>query len=239
MRILALEFSSPQRSVAVLRGQADTGLVCQSEAIEAGARSTNALGLVEEALRQAQLEREQVECLAVGLGPGSYNGIRLAIALAQGWQLARRVKLLGISSAECLAAQAQAEGIFGRVHVVIDAQRNEFYLATYDLSREARLEIEPLRLVARTEVDARQQTGSVLIGPEVTNWFPGSRVLFPHAATLGRLAQGRNAYVPGEKLEPIYLRETRFVKAPPSRIVPHKADPEKRSSSSNEAPPTS
>ena len=99
------------------------GRCALGEAIETGARSTNALGLVEEALRQAQLERAQIECLAVGLGPGSYNGIRLAIALAQGWQLARPVKLLGISSAECLAAQAQAEGIFGRVQVVIDAQR--------------------------------------------------------------------------------------------------------------------
>ena len=49
--------------------------------------------------------------------------------MAQGWQLARGVKLLGVSSAECLAAQAQAEKIFGRVNVVIDAQRNEFYLA--------------------------------------------------------------------------------------------------------------
>ena len=46
------------------------------EAIETGARSTNALGLVEEALRQAQLDRTQIECLAIGLGPGSYNGIR-------------------------------------------------------------------------------------------------------------------------------------------------------------------
>ena len=72
--------------------------------------------------------------IAVGLGPGSYTGIRVAISMAQGWQLARGVKLLGVSSAECLAAQAQAEKIFGRVNVVIDAQRNEFYLATYEIS---------------------------------------------------------------------------------------------------------
>ena len=134
-----------------------------------------------------------------GLGPGSYTGIRLAIALAQGWQLARPVKLLGISSAECLAAQAQAEGIFGRVQVVIDAQRNEFYLAGYDLSAEAPREIEPLRLATLPEVQARQQAGGIIIGPEVTNWFPGSRVLFPRAATLGRLARGRTDFVPGEE----------------------------------------
>jgi len=220
MKILALEFSSPQRSAAVVQDQTDGAPLALGEAIETGARCTNALGLVEEALRQAQLEPAQIEGLVVGLGPGSYVGIRLAIALAQGWQLARPVNLLGINSAECLAAQAQAEGIWGRVHVVIDAQRNEFYLAAYDLGAETRREIEPLRLVTLAEVQACQQAGGTVIGPEVTHWFPGSRVLFPRAATLGSLARGRTDYVPGEKLEPIYLRLTQFVKAPRPRIVP-------------------
>ena len=220
MKILALEFSSPQRSVAVVQERTDAGPMALGEAIETGARSTNSLGLVEDALRQARLDRAQIECLAIGLGPGSYNGIRLAIALAQGWQLARPVKLLGISTAECLAAAAQAEGVLGRVHIVIDAQRGEFYLAGYDLSAKACLEVEPLRLATLPEVQACQQAGGIILGPEVTNWFPGSRVVFPRAATLGRLARDRTGFVPGEKLEPIYLRATQFVKAPPPRIVP-------------------
>ena len=218
--ILALEFSSPQRSVAVTHEPTDGGPLSLGEAIETGARSSNALGLVVEALRQAQIERGQIECLVIGLGPGSYNGIRLAIALAQGWQLARSVKLLGISTAECLATQAQAEGMVGRVEVVIDAQRGEFYLAGYDLSPEARRETEPLRVASLPEVQARQQAGGILIGPEVAKWFPGSLVLYPRAATLGQLARGRTDFVPGEELKPIYLRETQFVKAPPPRILP-------------------
>ena len=220
MKILALEFSSPQRSVAVVHGRADAKAKAQAlgEAIEVGTRSTKALDLVEEALRQAQLEREQIECLVVGLGPGSYTGIRMAIALAQGWQLAHPVKLLGISSAECLAAQAHAEGMTGRLEVVIDAQRGEFYLASYELSPQAWREVVALRLVQRSEVEARQQAGGIIAGPEVANWFFNSRVVFPRAATLGELAQGRTAFVSGESLEPIYLRETRFVKAPPLRV---------------------
>ena len=204
-----------------MQGEAGAGLHCLGEAIETGARATDALGLVEGALRQAQLDRGQVECLVVGLGPGSYTGIRLAIALAQGWQLAAPVKLLGISSAECLAAQAQAEGIVGRVGIVIDAQRNEFCLAAYDVGPQARREIEPLRLATFAEVQACQQAGALLIGPEVTKWFPGGRLLFPRAATLGHLARDRADFVAGERLEPIYLRETRFVKAPlPRRLAP-------------------
>lgn len=234
MKILAIEFSSPQRSVAV----ADTGFLSRDSApaspgiggpvpnadvIETGGRATHALAMIEQALRQAQLEREQIECLVIGLGPGSYVGIRAAIAAAQGWQLAsvaRGIKLLGVSSAECLAAQAQAEGLAGRVAVVIDAQRKEFYLAEYELSGTARRELHPLRLATLADVQERQQAGALLVGPEVANWFADSKALFPRASTLTRLAASRTDFVAAEQLEPIYLRETQFVKAPPTRILP-------------------
>ena len=238
MKMLAIEFSSSQRSVAVVESRAATAdrfalaeVIVNDPPRTAGRRapvagqsspaSVPALALIETALGEARLEREQIECLAVGLGPGSYNGIRAAIALAQGWQLARGVMLLGISSAECLAAQAQAEGLAGRVTIVIDAQRNEFYLAGYELSARERREIEPLRLATRADVQARQQAGDVIIGPGVTKWFPDGRPLFPRAAILGQLALGRKDFVAGERLEPIYLRETAFVKAPPPRKLPN------------------
>lgn len=222
MKILALEFSSLQRSVAVVQlamGN-DAAPGCAYEAVDSVPRSSNALGLVDEVLRAARLERGQIECLAVGLGPGSYAGIRSAIALAQGWELAGDVKLLGLSSVDCLAAQAQAEGFLGVVHVVIDAQRAEFYLASYEITAGGCRVAEPLRLAALTEVQERTQAGGAVIGPEVTKWFPGGRLIFPRAATLGRLAQRRADYVPGERLEPIYLRPTQFVKAPPPRMIP-------------------
>ena len=201
------------------REETGTGVIF-SEMIETGAQSSNSVEMIAEALRQAQLEREQIECLAIGLGPGSYHGIRAAIALAQGWQLARPIKLVGISSVECLAAQAQAEGIKGRVHIVIDAQREEFYSASYEISAEGRVEIEPLRLTAMAEVQEKSRPGEVTLGPEVSKWFAGGRIVFPRAAALGQLAMNRKGFLAGEALEPIYLRETKFVKAPPARILP-------------------
>ena len=171
--------------------------------------------MIETVLREAGLEREQIDVIAVGLGPGSYTGIRAALSIAQGWQLARGVKLLGISSAECLAAQAQSEKIFGRVNVVIDAQRNEFYRAAYEISQSAWKEIEPLQIMGLAEIESRANAGEIWIGPEATRWFPSGRVIFPRARMLGRLAAGRNDFVSGDKLAPIYLRATNFVKAPP------------------------
>ena len=65
----------------------------------------------------------------------------------------------------------------------------------------------------------RVAAGEVLLGPEADKWFPTARVLFPDAAMLGALADGRTEFIPGEKLEPVYLRETSFVKAPPPRVI--------------------
>ena len=232
MRILAFEFSSPQRSVAIVQARPHA-TPSVNEVIETGGRSTKTIGMIEDALREARLEREQIECIAVGLGPGSYTGIRAAIAFAQGWQLARSVKLLGISSVECIAQQAALEGLAGPINIIIDAQRNEFYLAQYNfleprapaVSEITRGKVhplytsQPLRLATLAEVQEIERAGHPLIGPEATKWFPGSRIVYPRAAILGQLALQRCNFVPGEKLEPIYLRETTFVKAPPPRII--------------------
>jgi tRNA threonylcarbamoyladenosine biosynthesis protein TsaB len=223
MKILALEFSSPQRSVAIVQTAAcrvTHAAPSINEVIETGGRETKAIGMIERALRAARLEREQIDYVAVGLGPGSYAGIRAGIAFAQGWQLARNVKLLGVSSVECIAEQARADGLTGEISVVIDAQRKEFYLGRYTLSEAGWTELQPLCLATLAEVQQTERTGQILIGPEVTKWFLGGRIVFPRAAVLGQIALGRNDFVSGEKLEPIYLRETTFVKAPPPRIIP-------------------
>lgn len=217
MKILALDFSSAQRSAAVWNG--DNATVCEAIDLSPG-RDMKPFALIESALRQAGLEREAIECITVGIGPGSYAGIRVAISLAQGWQLATGVKLLGISSVAVIAAQAVADGVSGKFSIAIDAQRGEFYLASYDGNGGSARETAPLKLATPAEVAERRQAGELLIGPEIVRWFPEGWVVYPHAATLARLAASRTDFLSGEKLEPIYLRETTFVKAPPARPLP-------------------
>jgi tRNA threonylcarbamoyl adenosine modification protein YeaZ len=220
MKILALEFSSAERSVAIADGPPGKASIL-GQAREKGGRDTRAFGMIESALKQAGLSRTAIECIAVGLGPGSYTGIRIAISIAQGWQLAQGVKLLGISSVDCLAQQAKQNSLSGAVALAIDAQRGEFYMANYDMMQTdaARL-LEPLRIVSAEAVRAELATGHTVAGPALRDSFPDALNLFPDAGTLARLASERQDFVAGEKLEPIYLRETAFVKAPPPRHVP-------------------
>lgn len=212
MKILALEFSSARRGVAVVEADRVLGIA------EATGITPGPFELIESALRAAEVEREQIECIAVGLGPGSYTGVRSAIALAQGWQLALGVKLIGTCSAEVLVSTARSVGLTGRIAVTIDALRGEFYSANYEITADGWRELAPLRLLKREGVEALAAGGELLVSPDANCPLVAAKSLAPSAGELGKLAARRSDFQPGEKLEPIYLRETTFVKAPPPRF---------------------
>lgn len=205
--ILALEFSAAERSVALARD----GRVL-AEARETGPRGTNAFGLISRVLAEAGARREDLDTLAVGLGPGSYTGIRVAVSVAQGWQLARPVRLLGVDAVTTLTTQAQASGIFGRVNVLIDAQRGEFYHAIWELTATERREVKPLHLVPAT--DLKPGPDDICLGPDAARF--GGVVMYPAAATVAQLAAQFPRPGVGETLEPVYLRESTFVKWQPT-----------------------
>jgi tRNA threonylcarbamoyl adenosine modification protein YeaZ len=207
MKILALEFSSLVRSVAVANGERILG-----RAAEQGSRDTKAFALIDSALKQAAFAREQIECVAVGIGPGSYAGIRIAISIAQGWHIARGVKLLGISSADCVAAQFHERGERGVLNVVIDAQRGELFAARYEFGAEWKM-VSDFALLDTAEQQRRSNAGESMVRPDV------DVSVAPDAAMIARLASTHASFRAGPELEPLYLRKAEFVKAPPPRRV--------------------
>ena len=205
MKILALEFSSNRRSVAVAE---HTKILAR---IESDDFRQSPLTLIDTALKQAGLGRTVIDTIALGIGPGSYTGIRSAIATAQGWQLARGTHLQPIPSTEILAANARANGLRGETHFIIDAQRHEYYHGTWNLTDKTQTEIAALRIInaaAAAELEAH--------GPDAVG-FPTCELLYPDAAILAQLAATHANFQPGESIQPIYLRQTDFVKAPPPR----------------------
>lgn len=203
MRILALEFSTFRRSVAVL----DDERVIHSVTQEAQ-RAVSPLQLIAESLDK--MRAEEINAIAVGLGPGSYTGIRSSLAIAQGWNLAQNIPCAGISSAEAVAFGAAARGLRGQAEVVIDAQRGEVYSAIYNLTDSSLELVRELKILPRPETTR-------LIGPEATRWDSEGIIIQPGADALGILAFRRNHFVAPETLEATYLREPSFVKAPAIR----------------------
>jgi tRNA threonylcarbamoyladenosine biosynthesis protein TsaB len=215
MKILAFEFSAELRSVAVRVHDAPPVQVCETFPRERGP-----LALVDQTLRTAGVEREEIQLVAIGLGPGSYTGIRSSIALAQGWHLALGLRLTGVSSVEGLARLAWQHRIFGQLAIVVDAQRGEFYLARYHSADQALTPTEPLRLVDRSTVLRLRDTGVTLLGADAASVTVGATLLRPEASMIAQLASERSEQITASDLEPIYLREPRFVKAPAPRPIP-------------------
>lgn len=109
MICLAFEFTSDRRSVAISDG-------CQrvlSQVFHDRGRTTPVFHLIDQALAEAQVARASIERLAISIGPGSYTGIRLAIAAAQGWHLATGVDVVAVDTFEALLLQTQRQAVAG------------------------------------------------------------------------------------------------------------------------------
>jgi len=98
---------------------------------EPGVRPAHAnrlLAAAEEALGRAGIGWDDVERLAVGVGPGSFTGLRIGISTARALAQARGLPLVGVSSLEALARGAEEAEI---VVAVLDARRGEAFAAAW------------------------------------------------------------------------------------------------------------
>ena len=215
MKILAIEFSSDHRSVAVF---GDDQLLAERTVREG--RNTAAVQLIEATLAAAKTERKQIECIAVGIGPGSYTGIRAAIALTQGWQIATGVQVQAVDSLEALALGQHVAGARGEITFAVDAARGEFYLAKFELGEDGIRNLEPTHLAKRSEYEALLAREQPIIGPSFAEKYSEASERFPSAEFVGRLAGRLTDFIEASELEPVYLREVDFVKAPPLREIP-------------------
>lgn len=214
MILVALECSSDDRSVAVARDER----ILATETLSLG-QGTPLLGMIDRVLNAAGIPRTDVSGIVVGLGPGSYTGIRSALAVAQGWSLATGAFVRGLDSASACGQRSWSEGHRGEAWILIDAQRGEFYMSQVLLDDVRATTLSPLRLATRTEIDGLAERGARFIGPAAgLRHVPGACIK-PDAPSLlaAYLDQPDLSANSIQQLEPVYLRPVAFVKAPPAR----------------------
>ncbi len=98
--------------------------------------TTRLLPLASELLAQAGLSWSALERVAVGVGPGTFTGLRIGVATARGLAQSLGVELVGVSTLRVLAEAAQREDPRRGVLVAIDARRGEAFLALYAAGAE-------------------------------------------------------------------------------------------------------
>ena len=136
MNILALDTSMGACSAAVLR--ADGGgtarvLHSREQMMERG-HAEALMPMVAEIMQEAGLDFPALDLIAATTGPGSFTGVRIAIAAARALALVTRAKLYGTDSLTVMARAAQTSGVTLRAPfaIAVDARRGMLYLGLYD-----------------------------------------------------------------------------------------------------------
>ena len=118
------------------------------------ASNTQLLPHVDELLAEHGIARGDIACVACGRGPGSFTGVRIAMATAKGVASALGVGLVGFSTLDAVAWNAWAAGVRGRLLVAADAMRKEVYPVRYALDDSGAHRLEADRVVKAADVVA-------------------------------------------------------------------------------------
>jgi tRNA threonylcarbamoyladenosine biosynthesis protein TsaB len=175
--------------------RATSALVDDGEVLgERVSQASTLLADVDALVRQAGAHPRDVTGLAVGIGPGSFTGIRIGLAAARGLALALDVPAAGVSTLDALAAGAP-----GAI-AVIDAKRSEVFVAGPRAVAPADLEIEPGATYvgdgALRYRDLFEDAGAVVPPDEDERHLPRARFHAQLARDFG----------PVELVEPLYVR---------------------------------
>ena len=118
-KVLAIDTSTSRTSVAIIE---DSKVLYNSFRDGATAHGPSLPALVQEALAVSDVDE-----VVVGMGPGPFTGLRVGIAFAQSFALAREIPVRGVCSLDAIAAQIQEDDFI----VTVDARRKEVYWARY------------------------------------------------------------------------------------------------------------
>jgi tRNA threonylcarbamoyladenosine biosynthesis protein TsaB len=143
VRILAFDTATRATAVALVAGGETVELRDLPRAGERPNHATHLLPLIVQVMGSAGVGWEQVDRIAVGLGPGTFTGLRIGVATARALARATGIPLVGVSTLQALAqnlrlAPADALGSADSADVVatvLDARRGEVYAAAWDATR--------------------------------------------------------------------------------------------------------
>jgi tRNA threonylcarbamoyladenosine biosynthesis protein TsaB len=192
MTILAIDTSTSRGSLALW----SEGSLVFDEVFTADRSHSSTLFPM---LQQARSLAPKIDTIAVGLGPGSYAGVRIAIAAALGIAMADQARLIGLASVAALETMAREYLAVG------DARRETFYFTRV----EDGLCVEGPQLLDKTELQARLEAHPSLpvYSPAPLAAAPRAEIALPRASILAGLAIRSRGILAESDLEPLYLRE--------------------------------
>lgn len=217
MKILAFDSSTCVLTVACSDGR---GHVSESNFEGALAHSENLFPLIESALRSLKLKFQEIDLYAMGVGPGSFTGLRIGFAVLKGFLIFHSKPVYGCSSLDLIAQGAALDS--GRVGVLVNARRQRIYSAFYRtvngiLEKETAEDdlLSPEELIRRLDGplvvtgDAIQAYSADIQKRQSKAVLLGKKFWYPHASHLVRMVEDRSKNVQllsRASMNPRYLR---------------------------------
>lgn len=165
MKVLGFDTATRATTVALLDSDTDEAVQRRDDP-PAGARprhTTRLMALVVEVLDGAGAAWADVDRIAVGVGPGTFTGLRIGVATAHALARARDIELVGVSTLHALAratatAGAAGNGSHDAVMAVIDARRGEAFAAGWAAADVTRADASPVLSPRAVAPDALAET---------------------------------------------------------------------------------
>ena len=231
-RILAIDTSSAWCSVALSVNDGVERIAERHELLGPGA-SQHLLPWITELLQQEGMTLRDLDAVAVGIGPGAFTGVRLAVAVVQGLALATHLPVAPVASLDAIAASAIDHPLIQAMDdgkhqftVAIDARMGEVYWANYSVMKAAQAGNDNTALPERVgdiqlskPEDIEMSLSEGVFGSAVTQYpihfeqhLPSSQLdgaLGVSASGVLRCAKAmlaKGQLIAVDQLEPLYIR---------------------------------
>jgi tRNA threonylcarbamoyladenosine biosynthesis protein TsaB len=198
--LLAFDTATPFVSVALHDGE---DVVVELRSDRPMKHGEQLAALIEQALHQAGIARQDLSAIGVGVGPGPFTGLRVGLVTARTLAYVLEIPVYGVCSLDVLAVEAVETGAVSAKEFLVatDARRKEVYVARYD-ERGARLTGPVVDKPAALATDHPVAGEGAALYPEAFPHRTGPAA--PSAGWLARVVTDRRAELLDP--EPLYLR---------------------------------
>ncbi|MCQ2272020.1 MAG: tRNA (adenosine(37)-N6)-threonylcarbamoyltransferase complex dimerization subunit type 1 TsaB [Bacteroidales bacterium] len=124
--ILCIETTGEICSVALVHG---AECVAVKESNTHNSHAKNMIPFIEDVLSMAEVDKHQLNAVAVSIGPGSYTGLRIGVSTAKGLAFSLNIPVIAVSTLESIAQPYLNKGM--RVRPMMDARRMEVFTALF------------------------------------------------------------------------------------------------------------
>jgi tRNA threonylcarbamoyladenosine biosynthesis protein TsaB len=231
MTILAIETATDICGTALVR---DHAVLSQKTLSEKNIHSEKLLPMIDEILKEAAVQFQNVNAIAVSIGPGSFTGLRIGLSAAKGLAMAASLPLILVPTLDAMALEFHRKNpdTGAVICPLIDAKRDEAFFSFYSIQndlpfRKSDYEIASAQTIIQKAkiyplvIFVGEGAGKIKSAASQQRDFQFRNDIVCSAVSVALLAEAKFSELKTEEysmLEPLYLRE--FVTTQPKADQP-------------------